>query len=133
MGKRILVVEDSTMMRRVIMKVLKEAGHAIAGEASSGSAAVEMYQELKPDLVTMDITMRGMDGFTAAREIMNLDGNAKIVILSNLDEDKYRDEVDRIGALGLVNKHNSDQILRLVSGTDEPGGNHESSAGIAKE
>lgn len=114
MGKRILVVEDSTMMRRVIMKVLKEAGHEIVGEASSGTDAINMYQELKPDIVTMDITMRGMDGLTASKEIMALDSEAKILILSNLDEDKYRDEVNNIGAIGLVNKHQTDQILELV-------------------
>lgn len=114
MGKRILVVEDSTMMRRVIMKVLKEAGHEIVGEASSGTDAINMYQELKPDIVTMDITMRGMDGLTASKEIMAIDSEAKILILSNLDEDKYRDEVNSIGAIGLVNKHQTDQILELL-------------------
>ncbi|MDH5368772.1 MAG: response regulator [Gammaproteobacteria bacterium] len=114
MGKRILVVEDSTMMRRVIMKVLKEAGHEIVGEASSGADSIEMYKELQPDIVTMDITMRGMDGITASKEIMKLDSNAQILILSNLDEEKYRDEVEQIGALGLVNKHQTEQILKLV-------------------
>ncbi|RLA46380.1 MAG: hypothetical protein DRR06_05160 [Gammaproteobacteria bacterium] len=114
MGKRILVVEDSTMMRRIIMKVLREAGHEVVGEASSGQNALELYQELKPDLVTMDITMRGMDGIAASREILNSDKNARILILSNLDEEKYREEVDRIGVIGLVNKHKTDQILELV-------------------
>ncbi len=114
MGKRILVVEDSTMMRRIIMKVLREAGHEVVGEASSGQNALELYQELKPDLVTMDITMRGMDGITASREILNADKNARILILSNLDEEKYREEVDKMGAIGLVNKHKTDQILELV-------------------
>ncbi|MCP3688285.1 MAG: response regulator [Gammaproteobacteria bacterium] len=114
MGKRILVVEDSTMMRRVIVKVLNDAGHEVIGEASSGQQALEMYQELKPDLVTMDITMRGMDGITASREILNMDENARILILSNLDDEKYREEVDKIGTIGLVNKHKTDQILKLV-------------------
>lgn len=114
MGKRILIVEDSTMMRRVIAKVLKEAGHEIVGEAGSGAEALELYPQLQPDLVTMDITMRGMDGITAAREIMQRYSDARILILSNLDEDKYRDEVDRIGAIGLVNKHKSEQILALI-------------------
>jgi len=115
MSKRILVVEDSTMMRRIIVKVLRESGHEIVGEASSGQAALDLYQELKPDLVTMDITMRGMDGITASKEILNLDENAKILILSNLDEDKYREEVDKIGAIGLVNKHKTEEILKLVN------------------
>lgn len=115
MSKRILVVEDSTMMRRIIVKVLREAGHEIVGEASTGQGALDLYQELKPDLVTMDITMRGMDGITASKEILNLDKNAKILVLSNLDEDKYREEVSKIGTIGLVNKHKTDEILKLVN------------------
>lgn len=114
MSKRILIVEDSSMMRRIIAKVLQDAGHTIIGEAKSGSDALEMYSNLKPDLVTMDITMRGMDGITAAKEILDKDSSARILMLSNLDEDKYRDEVQRIGAIGLVNKHKSEQILELI-------------------
>ena len=116
MSKRILIVEDSTMMRRIITKTLEEAGHKVIGEASSGAEALEKYDQLQPDLVTMDITMRGMDGITAAKEILSKDSSAKILILSNLDEEKYRDEVERIGAIGLVNKHKSEKILRLIEG-----------------
>ncbi|MDH5324635.1 MAG: response regulator [Gammaproteobacteria bacterium] len=116
MGKRILIVEDSTMMRRVITKTLEEAGHQVVGEASSGDEAIQKYGDLLPDLVTMDITMRGMDGITAAKEILSRDKNAKILILSNMDEDKYRGEVERIGAIGLVNKHKSEKILKLIEG-----------------
>lgn len=116
MGKRILIVEDSSMMRRIITKTLEEAGHKVIGEAASGAEALEKYDALQPDLVTMDITMRGMDGITAAKEILAKDGTAKILILSNLDEDKYRDEVERIGAIGLVNKHKSEKILKLIEG-----------------
>ncbi len=114
MSKRILVVEDSTMMRKVIVKTLRDAGHEVVGEAANGADALEMYERLRPDLVTMDITMRGMDGITAAKEIMARDAKARILILSNMDEDKYRGEVERIGAIGLVNKHKSEQILALV-------------------
>lgn len=98
------------------MKTLTEAGHQIVGEAATGDDAIKLYQELQPDMVTMDITMRGMDGITAAREIKALDSGARILILSNLDEDKYRGEVERIGAIGPVNKHKSEQILALIAG-----------------
>lgn len=101
-------------MRKMLVKVFEGAGHSIAGMASSGLESIEKYKELKPDLVTMDITMRGMDGLTAAKEIIDFDSSAQVLILSNLDEDKYRDEVERIGAIGLANKHNPDQILELV-------------------
>lgn len=114
MAKRILIVEDSAMMRKIIAKVIKEAGHEVVGEANDGMEAIKMYEECKPDMVTMDITMRGMDGLSAAKEILTKDSNARILILSNMNEDKYRDEVEAIGALGLVNKHNSKEILRFI-------------------
>ncbi|MDH5570215.1 MAG: response regulator [Gammaproteobacteria bacterium] len=116
MSKRILIVDDSTIMRKMLVKVMEEAGHEIVGEASGGDEAIRLFRELDPDLVTMDITMRGMDGITAAKEILTIDGDAKILILSNLDEDKYRDEVEKIGALGLVNKHKTEQIMKFVDG-----------------
>jgi len=116
MSIKILVVDDSSIMRKMLVKVFEQAGHTIIGMASSGAEAIELYKELKPELVTMDITMRGMDGLTAAREIIEMDSSARVLILSNLDEDKYKDEVERIGAIGLANKHNSDRILELVEG-----------------
>jgi two-component system chemotaxis response regulator CheY len=114
MGKNILIVEDSAMMRKIISKELVNAGHIIVGEASNGAEAVEMYQSLRPDVVTMDITMRGMDGFTAAQEILSIDPAAKILILSNLNEEKYRDKAAKMGVIGLVNKHKSSEILDLI-------------------
>ncbi len=114
MGKNVLIVEDSAMMRKIITKELVNAGHTIVGEASNGAEAVELYQSLRPDVVTMDITMRGMDGFTAAQEILAIDSEAKILILSNLNEDKYRDKAEKLGVIGLVNKHKSSEILELI-------------------
>lgn len=114
MGKNVLIVEDSAMMRKIITKELVNAGHTIVGEASDGAEAVEMYKNLKPEVVTMDITMRGMDGFTAAQAILAIDPDAKILILSNLNEDKYRDRAAKLGVIGLVNKHKSSEILDLL-------------------
>ena len=116
MSKRILIVDDSSMMRKMITKILEPGGHNIVGEAKNGAEAVELYKSLKPDLVTMDITMRGMDGFTAAQEILRYDDEAQIVFLSNLDEDKYGKDAQRIGAVGYVNKHKSREILEIIDG-----------------
>ena len=115
MGKRILIVDDSSIMRKMIKQTLADGGHTIIGEANNGADAVNLYKELQPDLVTMDITMRGMDGFTAAEEIRRYDDQAQIVFLSNLDEGKYSQDVARIGALGYVNKHEAKQILSIIA------------------
>ena len=114
MSKRILIVDDSSMMRKMISKILKPPGHIIVGEAKNGQEAVDMYRELRPDFVTMDITMKGMDGFTAAREILKFDPQAHVIFLSNLDEDKYRKDVEQLGAVGFVNKHKTSEILDLI-------------------
>jgi two-component system chemotaxis response regulator CheY len=114
MGIRILVVDDSSMMRKLISKVLKPPGHTIVGEAKNGLEALELYKSLRPDLVTMDITMDGMDGLSAAREILRHDSAARILFLSNLEEEKYRDDVKRLHAIGFINKHKSQEVLKLI-------------------
>lgn len=116
MSKRILIVDDSSMMRKMLTKVLSDkGGHTIVGEAKNGLEALEFYKTLKPDLVTMDITMGEMDGLSAARLILNYDSNAHILFLSNLDKEKYGDDVENIGAIGFVNKHKSQDILDVIN------------------
>lgn len=114
MGKKILIVDDSSIMRKMIRQTLVDQRHTVAGEAKNGREAVEMYQRLHPDVVTMDITMREMDGFEAAREIRGIDPDARIIFLTNLDEDKYSEDAKRLGAVGYVNKHNAKAIVALI-------------------
>jgi len=114
MAKRILVVDDSSMMQKMIRNTLETGGHSIVGNARNGKEAIDMYKSLNPDLVTMDITMREMDGFEAAREILDFDDTAKIIFLSNLDEEKYSVDAEQVGAIGYVNKHKSREILSLI-------------------
>ncbi|NNG00769.1 MAG: response regulator [Desulfobacteraceae bacterium] len=114
MGKRILVVDDSSIMRKMIKETLRRGDHEVIGEAKSGEDAVKQYLSLEPDIVTMDITMRGMDGLAAAREIFKQDKNARIIFLSNLDEKKYGVQALELGAVGYVNKHKSKKILDVI-------------------
>lgn len=114
MGKRILIVDDSSIMRKMIKETLVAGSHEVVGEAKTGQDAVEMYLQCHPDLVTMDITMRGMDGFEAAREILKMDGNARIVFLSNLNEETYGQQAKQLGAKGFVNKHQPQSILNII-------------------
>ncbi len=115
MGKRILIVDDSSLMRKMIRKTLESDGHEIIGEATNGQEAIDKYKELKPELVTMDVTMRGMDGFKAAQTILDHDDAARIIFLSNLNKDKYEEDAANLGAIGYVNKHKSKQILDLIN------------------
>ena len=115
MGMRVLVVGDSGFMRKRICELFVGQGHLIVGEARGGNEAVELFRDLKPDLVTMDITMREMDGITAAKEILHHDDAAQIIFLSNLDEEKYGSDAEQLGAVGYVNKRKSVEILDLIN------------------
>ncbi|MBN2705063.1 MAG: response regulator [Deltaproteobacteria bacterium] len=114
MGKTILIVDDSAIMRKMIKATLQAAHHEVIGEAKDGSDAVELYKQMKPDLVTMDITMRGMDGLAAAEKILAFDSQAKIIFLSNLNEVDYTENARSLGAKGYFNKHSTEEILRLI-------------------
>ncbi|MCK5914634.1 MAG: response regulator [Deltaproteobacteria bacterium] len=115
MGKKILIVDDSTIMRKMIRTTLQNADHVVVGEAKDGNGAIELYKSIKPDLVTMDITMRGMDGFTAANKILNFDHEAKIIFLSNLNQADYSENARELGAKGYLNKHSTEEILELIN------------------
>ena len=115
MCKRILIVDDSSIMRRLIRKTLEPSGHKIVAEARSGQEAVKMYKSLKPDIVTMDVTMRGMDGLTAANKILQHDDEAQILFLSNFNAEAYSENAALMGAIGYVNKNKSGDILDLIS------------------
>ena len=114
MGKRILVVDDSSVMRKLITETLEAQGHRIVGSATNGNEAIALYDSLKPDLVTMDITMRGIDGFTAAKEILHHDSQAQIIFLSNLMDEKVREDAMGLGAKGFVNKNEPAKILECI-------------------
>ncbi|QTA78298.1 Chemotaxis protein [Desulfonema limicola] len=115
MSKRIMIVDDSSIMRKMVRKTLETQGHVIVGEAKDGKEAIALYPLCSPDIVTMDITMREMDGFAAAKEILDHDKKARIIFLSNLNEETYSREARELGGIGYVNKHNSKEILTIIA------------------
>ena len=79
MAKNILVCDDAAFMRMMIKDILTKNGYNVAGEAENGAKAVEKYNELKPDLVLMDITMPEMDGIQALKKIKECDPGAMVI------------------------------------------------------
>jgi two-component system chemotaxis response regulator CheY len=104
MSRTVLVVDDAIFMRTMIADILESAGFEIVGEASSGVEAVERYKELEPDLVTMDIVMPDMGGIDAVREIMKVDPNARILIVSAMGQQGLVVEAIQAGARDFVVK-----------------------------
>ncbi len=86
MAVRVLITDDAAFMRATLRKVLEKEGFEVVGEAANGKEAVELYKQLKPDLVTMDITMPVMNGIDAIKEIMAIDPEAKIVVCSAMGQ-----------------------------------------------
>lgn len=86
MGKRVLVVDDTAFMRMSLRNVLEKNGYEVVGEAADGEEAVAKYKELKPDVVTMDITMPKKDGITAIKEIIAEDPDAKVIVCSAMGQ-----------------------------------------------
>ncbi len=100
----ILVVDDSLIMRRNIIKMIESLGHKVVGEAKDGQEAVEVYRKLKPDLVTMDITMPRMDGLGAVKELKKIDKNAKIIMVTSHGQEEMVIDAIRSGASGYLLK-----------------------------
>ncbi len=91
---RILIVDDSIITRSNLKKVLTKLGHKVVGEASNGTIGIYKYFNLKPDLVTMDISMPETNGIEATEKILKMDPNALIVMVSALNQ--KRDIMDAI-------------------------------------
>lgn len=121
MGIRVLVVDDSGFMRKRIVQELKGQGHTVVGEAKGGTEAVELYRSVKPDLVTMDITMRDKDGITAAKEILEEDPGARIIFLTILKDEKYKEEAQKLGAVGFFNKADPMSIADAIAEMERKG------------
>ncbi len=114
MGKKILVVEDSQFMRKRIIETLEKAGHTVVANAKNGVDAVDLYKKYSPDVVTMDVTMKGKDGISAARDIFKIDPEARIIFLTILNDPGIHREMINLGAQGVVNKKNTAEILNLI-------------------
>jgi len=103
-GGRILIVDDLSFIRMVQRDILAAEGHQIVGEASNGREAVEKYRELKPEVAILDITMPGMNGLEAMREILSLDPQARVLICSAIGQQSLMVEAIKAGARDFVVK-----------------------------
>ena len=99
---RVLIVDDAAFMRMMLKDILTKNGYEVAGEAENGKVAVSMYQELKPDVTTMDITMPEMDGISAVKEIKKANPGAKIVMVSAMGQQAMVIEAIQAGAADFI-------------------------------
>ena len=113
--KRVMVCDDAAFMRMMIKDILVKNGYEIAAEAENGLKAVEQYQDAKPDLVLMDITMPEVDGIEAVRRIKALDPNANVIMCSAMGQQAMVIEAIQAGAKDFIVKpFQADRVLEAV-------------------
>lgn len=118
MANRILIVDDAAFMRMMIRDILTKNGYEVVGEAQDGAQAVEKYRELKPDLITMDITMPEMDGITALKEIKKQDSNAKVIMCSAMGQQAMVIDAIQAGAKDFIVKpFQADRVIEAIKKT----------------
>jgi two-component system chemotaxis response regulator CheY len=103
-ARRVLIVDDALFMRKRIKEIAEEAGWLVAGEAENGEEAVEFYQQSKPDLVTLDIVMPKLDGVSALKRIIQVDPQARIVMISAVNQKEKLAECIHAGAIDFIVK-----------------------------
>ncbi|MDR0858649.1 MAG: response regulator [Oscillospiraceae bacterium] len=101
---KVLIVDDAAFMRISIKNMLTKNGYEVVGEAENGKIGVEKYAELKPDIVTMDITMPEMSGLDALKAIIASDKGAKVVMVSAMGQEAMVRDAILSGAKGFLVK-----------------------------
>ena len=115
MGNNILSVDDAAFMRMMVKDILTKGGYNVVGEAENGVVAVQKYSELKPDLITLDITMPEMDGIQALKGIKAIDPNAAVIMCSSMGQQAMVIESIQAGAKDFIVKpFQADRVLEAV-------------------
>ncbi|GEL77084.1 response regulator [Tenuibacillus multivorans] len=101
---RILITDDAAFMRMQLTDILQNQGHEVVGEAADGNEAVDLFKNLEPDIVTMDITMPEMDGVAALKEIKKIDHKAIVIMCSAMGQQSMVIDAIEAGATDFIVK-----------------------------
>lgn len=116
MSKTVLIVDDTAFMRKMLGDMLKKNGYEVIGEAANGVEAVEQYQELNPDIVTMDITMPEKNGIEALTDIIALNPEAVVIMCSAMGQQNMVQQALEAGAKDFIIKpFKPDRVLEAFT------------------
>ena len=110
MKSRILIVDDSSMSRRIVRGILESAGHEVA-EAADGLAALERYSLDRPDIVLLDLVMDGMYGLDVLQKLREIDGQARVIVATADVQSSTREMAEQSGSVGFVTKPIKTEVL----------------------
>ena len=114
-GQRVLIVDDSPIMRQMLVKIFKDEGFMVVGEAADGAEAFELFESLKPDLVTLDIVMPKMRGIEVLERIMSVNPEARIIMASSVSDARTVMHCLKIGAKQyIVKPYDEGKIVAAV-------------------
>lgn len=114
-GQRVLIVDDSPIMRQMLVKIFTDEGFAVVGEAADGNEAVVKFEELRPDLTTLDIVMPKMRGIEALEQIMAKYPEARIIMASSVSDARTVMHCLKIGAKQYITKpYDEEKIMSAV-------------------
>jgi len=111
---RVLIADDSAVARQILREIVTSLGHMVVGEVSNGSQAFVEYNKLKPDVVTMDLTMQGLGGAEATSKIIATYPEAKIIVISAIEERRVVIDALERGARHFIIKPISKQKVAAV-------------------
>ena len=115
---RLLIVDDDPLAALSLQTILSAKGFDVIATSHSGEEAIDLYDQLQPDLLLMDIRMDGINGLEAARRILSRHSDAKILFLTTFSDDGYIKEAISLGAMGYILKQNYENLpetLRLAA------------------
>jgi len=111
----VLIVDDAMFLRILLKDIFKNNGYDVIGEASDGYDAIKKYSELRPSLVTLDITMPSMNGIEALQKILEIDPDAIVIMCSAMGRNDFIEEALKLGAKGFITKpFKEDTIIEEV-------------------
>lgn len=114
--KKVLIVDDSLMMRKMLKDIVEKEGYKVVAEASNGEEAIQKYKMTKPDLVTMDITMPEMNGIQALIELKKIDDNVKVIMLTAMGQKTMVIDAIKHGAKDfLIKPFEKEKLISSIS------------------
>ncbi len=118
MGIDILIVDDLAFIKLLLRDLVEKAGFRVVGEASNGEEALQMFQDKRPDVVLLDITMPKMDGLTALKKILEIDPNANVIMCSALGQQRLIVQAIQMGARDFIVKpFRSERVISSIKKT----------------
>lgn len=115
MARKVLIVDDVAFVRKTLRKIFTDANYQVVGEAEDGIAAIQLFKQHRPDVVTMDVVMPQMSGIEAAKKILQIEKSAKIVMISAMGQESLIIEAINAGVRDyLLKPFSAEEILKTM-------------------